>query len=199
MWSGRRGRLRAHAEPRAHHRAPQAIARPALAATLGGRRIACLGSGGRYPRNGAVLAGPDAAARGVPSHRRPQDRAARRHAGVVAATIAGDLGRRSGPTSDLRFAPDRQTRHRLGPNRQLGTQGLAGRPLCRRVPQPGRHVSPRCGRRRARRTRAGRTGDGRAPARRPARGVRPRRRHHAARSSFPAPPGRLVHRQRFRA
>ena len=59
-----RGRVRAHAEPRAHHRHGEAALRPALAAALGGQRRHALGPRGRHPRLGALLPGADAAARG---------------------------------------------------------------------------------------------------------------------------------------
>ncbi len=89
----------------ADDRVAQASLGPALAAALGRSGAAGLGSRGRYPRIGIVLAGADPVARGVPPHGWAEDRAAGGHSEIVAAAAAGRLDRQDGPRPRLDLLP----------------------------------------------------------------------------------------------
>ena len=195
---GRRGRVRAHAEPRAHHRARQAALPPALAAAMGRHGRHAVGPRRGHPRLDDRLDGADASPRGDATAARSQDRAACRGTRPRSAAAAGRLDRTRGPCPRRRAAARGAAGHRAGPHRELAAKGLARGALCRAVPWPGARAAARRRARRVRRPRRGGTRDGGAAAGRPARRDRPCGPAQPAGGRRLPRPMRAVRRQRFR-
>ena len=195
---GRRGRVRPHAEPRAHHRPAQTAMGPALAAAVGDDRDAALGPCRRYPRIGACPGW------------------CRRAGAPCSAASTGRRSRNSAPSSACRRRPCRSP----GSTKRTGT---ASPDCCRPTGRSSPWRRPRTGSRRSgRRTGSPlpsscwpapvptrcrsswaaldrRNAHGRPAAGRAARCARPGGRPVAAGSRSGAATGRPVHRQRFRA
>ena len=112
---GGRGRVRAHAEPRADHRARQAAVPPALAAALGRRSRHAVGPRGGHPRLDDRLDGADAPTRRDATAPRPQDRPACRGARARPAAFAGGLDRCRGPSRAATLLPAGRPVVGLGP------------------------------------------------------------------------------------